>query len=110
MAAHLGAIGRNYGTSGNYILHLGVVGGGIRVLKLLHKPREHYLCRDRTKIEAREGAPVVELQDIGQYKLSFEHPYGSGYSQAIRVLTHTDSKMKPFWKQSNWQINIIDRL
>lgn len=31
VAAHLGAIGRNYSTSGNYILHLGVVGGGIRV-------------------------------------------------------------------------------
>lgn len=36
-------------------------------LKLLHKPREHYLhylCRDGTKIEAREGILVMEFQDI----------------------------------------------
>ena len=63
VAAHLGPIGRNYSTSGNYILHLGVVGEGIRALKL-HKPREHYLCRHCTKIEAREGILVMAFQGI----------------------------------------------
>jgi hypothetical protein len=58
VAAHLGATGRNYSTSGNYILHLGMVGGGILVLKLLHKPRDH------TKIEAWERILVTRFQDV----------------------------------------------
>lgn len=40
VAAHLGAIGRNYYTSDNYRPHVGVVGKGICTLKLLPKPRE----------------------------------------------------------------------
>ena len=46
--------------------------------------------------------PGREFQSCwNSIQLPFEQPCGSGYSQTICVLPHIDSKMKPFWEQSN---------
>lgn len=86
MAAHLGAIGRNYSTSGNYILHLGALGGGclsiptISVTTPKLKPGREFQSRD---FKAYDNAAfflniLVDLVILKQFMCS-----------------HTESKMKP---------------
>lgn len=87
MADHLGGIGRNYSTSGRYIHHLGVVGGGCRGIptnpettpKL--KPGREFQTRDFTAYDntAFFFNLLVDLVTL----IQFMH-------------THTDSKMKLF--------------